>query len=63
MPKKRAKTILITDQHAINLVNDRAEREHRTAANAAAVTIYEQLDDTAPQGQKQKSSVIDCQNQ
>ena len=63
MPKKRAKTIHITDQHAIKLINNRAEREHRTAANAAAITIYEQLGDTAPQGQKQNGTAIVGQNQ
>jgi len=63
MPKKRAKTILITDQHAIKLVNDRAERELRTAANAAAITIHEHLGDTAPQGQRQNNIAIVDQNQ
>lgn len=41
--KKQAKSIRITDQEAIVLTNKRAVKENRTSANAAAVTLIENL--------------------
>jgi len=38
-----AKTIFIRDKQAIALVNERAAREHRSASNAAVVTLLEAL--------------------
>ena len=37
------KPIPITDQEAIRLIQERAEREDRSKANAAAITIKEAL--------------------
>jgi hypothetical protein len=36
-------TILMRDPMAVRLAKDRAQKEHRTFANAAAVTIIEAL--------------------
>jgi len=44
------KPIRITDAEAIKLVYQRAETEHRSAANAAATTIIEQLSRTDNNG-------------
>ena len=41
--KKQAQSVRITDTEAVNLINQRATRENRTAANAATVTICEAL--------------------
>ena len=40
------KSIRITDREAIHLVHRRAEREGRSWANAAAITIKEMLGET-----------------
>ncbi|MHC4460914.1 MAG: hypothetical protein ACYS6W_01250 [Planctomycetota bacterium] len=47
--------VLLRDPKAARLVRERAEREHRSAANAAAVSIIEHLgkpDVTDQRGQK-----------
>ncbi|MCK4629444.1 MAG: hypothetical protein KAT56_10600 [Sedimentisphaerales bacterium] len=41
--KTKLKPIPITDQEAIRLIRERAKREGRSMANAAAVTIKEAL--------------------
>ena len=41
MAKTKFKPVLIQDQEALAIVYERAGREHRTCANAAAVTIIE----------------------
>jgi len=43
--KKRAKKVTINDSEAIDLVNKRAVREHRSCAKAGALTIIEALQD------------------
>jgi hypothetical protein len=41
--KKTAKSIRVTDPKAVELVNQKAVRENRTAANAATVIILESI--------------------
>ena len=41
--KIKAQSVRITDDEAIRLINERAQRETRTAANAASVTVIEAL--------------------
>ena len=41
MAKTKLKPVIITDQEALKVVYDRAEREHRNFSNAAAVSIIE----------------------
>jgi len=37
------KTVRVFDRQAVELINERAAREHRSAANAAAITVIEAL--------------------
>lgn len=41
--KKPVQTVKVTNPIAVGLINDRAAKESRTAANAAALTIVEAL--------------------
>ena len=43
MDNAKSKTVRIFDKQAVELVNQRAAREHRSAANAASITIIESL--------------------
>ena len=43
--RKHVKSVKITDAFAVALINDRADRECRTAAGAGAITVREALAD------------------
>lgn len=55
---KKAKTIHITNPEIVRLVNIRAEKESRTAASAASVTIREALGNTLDQEPKTSKKTI-----
>jgi len=43
MPDKR-KRIMLQNQRALELIEERAKREHRTKANALVATVIESLE-------------------
>jgi hypothetical protein len=44
----RVLSVRITNKKAVELINDRAIREHRSASNAGALTVIEALDKDIP---------------
>jgi len=55
---KRAMSVRITDKEAVGLINNRAACEHRSASNAATLTVIESLSKKQNPGQAKFLDVV-----